>query len=259
MRCTFKLFGRLAMFICMATANAAPSVEDVANRLIARDSLLVAELANIAPAELDSLLRDVWGATIDEHPDAAKRAYELLAGAPGIERLYREGTINIPHLKENGRERGRRMGMLARFRTRWALNLLGELLNDPRPLTTRYNAEELKLYELDLVAAYSKVMSGMQKACKRSFVRSSLDYTATQSRLALLFLPLNCPFTGTCRRHLARTEVAKATEEEVTKSSVSSEPSVRIHLVELMPARKDVWHAKAVMPDMQKVICSHKP
>lgn len=131
------------------------SVDQVAARLLANDATLENDLRKVDAGTANSLVRRVWAVTVGDHPEVAERAYEILGQVPGIEQLHRQRTIELPHLRENGLIRSRGMIYLSRFKARWALDLLGEILTDSRPLETQLTIQQKKLGASELIGDYS--------------------------------------------------------------------------------------------------------
>ena len=124
------------------------TIDSIVSGLDRDDASIEALVLTLPIDEADDLLRGCWTATASNNPSVAAKALELLAARPDVEGFYRKRVlINREHLKENGQERASLMVTLHRFRTRWALNLLGDVLQDPRPMTSRLPPEQLHALE----------------------------------------------------------------------------------------------------------------
>ncbi len=132
------LFSLLLIQGCLGQST--PSLEELKNIIRNKENLdVIEEVASKQDRSALELLFPLCGMG-----DNAQnyRITELFADLPGAEAYAKEQINALPHLHENNSDRDGVINRLTRMHRRFALNILGEILEKQEPLTSKLSPYE---------------------------------------------------------------------------------------------------------------------
>lgn len=120
-----------------------PEQEQLLNQIRERDVNAIAKAGQLPEPEVFDALFEVISRTTQtkEHNQAAQK---MLASMEGFPAWMAEKVRNTPHYYENKGERTELITIIGRFRQRWALDLLAEMVEKDEPLGSKLPPDELE-------------------------------------------------------------------------------------------------------------------